>query len=352
MVDAPMMLEVVDRVQESRDVISLHFKVVGGVFQPFEAGQHLPLRLDLPERKIATYTISSDPADHSGYRISVKLEAGGKGGSRFLHEQAQVGTRLAAEKPRGGFVLADDARPVLLLTGGIGITPALAMLSVLSRQPARPVYFVHACMDATQHGFAEELAEVIAGAAHIRSYTVFAEGDEGDLSSGRCQEIGLLGRDSLRKLLPLDAYHVYLCGPSGFMTAMREALCDLGVPDSEIKQEAFGGSPVAAIKKVMHSATSQLPVSEVGRAGQGPMVRFVKSGIEVAWDGSSENLLELAEAQGLAPNFECRSGICGSCACRKVSGSVAYTEDLIDSPEEGDVFICCSVPEGNVEIDL
>lgn len=349
MADVPMILEVVDRVQESRDVISLRLKVVEGVFQPFVAGQHLPLRLNLPERKIATYTISSDPADHSGYRISVKLEAGGKGGSRFLHEQAQVGTRLAAEKPRGVFILADDARPVLLLTGGIGITPALAMLSVLARQPERPVYFVHACMDAAQHGFAEELAEVIADTAHIHSYTVFAEGDDGDLSSGRCQEVGLLSRDSLRELLPLDAYHVYLCGPSGFMTAMREILCDLGVPDGEIKQEVFGSSPVAAIKKGTLANASQLPVSE---AGQGPIVRFVKSGIEVVWDGSSKNLLELAEAQGLAPNFECRSGICGSCVCRKLSGYVAYTEDLIDSPEADEVFICCSVPEGNVEIDL
>lgn len=352
MADIPMMLEVANRIQESRDVISLHLKVVGGTFQHFVAGQHLPLRLDLPERKVATYTISSDPADHSGYRISVKLEVDGKGGSRFLHEQAQIGTRLAAEAPRGGFVLVDDARPVLLLTGGIGITPALAMLTVLVRQPERPVYFVHACMNAAQHSFAEELAETVAGTAHIRNYTVFAEGGDNDLASGRCQEIGLLGRDSLRNLLPLDAYHVYLCGPVGFMVEMRGLLCDLGVPDGDIRQEIFGASSVGAIKKITPVCMPQSLDLGAEKAEVRPLVRFVRSGIEVVWDGTSKNLLELAETQGLTPEFECRSGICGTCACRKVSGNVTYTEDLIDSPQAGEVFICCSVPEGTVEIDL
>ncbi|WP_434290377.1 FAD-binding oxidoreductase [Celeribacter sp. SCSIO 80788] len=351
MADASMMLEVVERVQESQNVISLRLKVVEGAFQPFLAGQHLPLRLDLPERKLATYTISSDPADHGGYRISVKIEPNGKGGSRFLHE-VQVGARIAAERPRGKFVLADDARPVLLLTGGIGVTPALSMLSVLARQPERPVYFVHACLSATEHSFADEVAEIVTSAPNVRGYVAYAEGGETDVAAGRCQGLGLLSRETLRALLPLDAYHVYLCGPDGFMSAMRAALVSLGVADAEIHQETFGGGVSVVKKEAKRSALPEAVVTGVTEIGASPVVRFVKSGLEVAWDGSSDNLLELAEAQGLRPEFECRSGICGTCACRKLSGEVAYTEDLIDSPKEGEIFLCCSVPKGDVTLDL
>lgn len=346
-----MMLEVTERVQESQNVISLRLKVVEGAFQPFEAGQHLPLRLDLPERKLATYTISSDPADHSGYRISVKIEPNGKGGSRFLHA-AQVGARLPAERPRGKFVLADDEQPVLLLTGGIGITPALSMLCVLARQPERPAFFVHACQSAAEHSFADEVAEIAARAPNVQTFAAYTDGAEVDVIEGRCQGTGLLSREILRDLLPLDAYHVYLCGPDGFMSAMRAALVSLGVPDEDIHQETFG----SAASLVKNEAAMPTPTAgglpKATAAGIAPVVHFAKSGLNVAWDGSSDNLLELAEAQGLTPEFECRAAICGTCACRKLSGDVAYTEDLIDSPEEGKIYLCCSVPDGDVTLDL
>jgi len=351
MTDARMMLEVVERVQESENVISLRLKVVEGAFQSFTAGQHLPLRLDLPERKLATYTMSSDPADHSGYRISVKFEPNGKGGSRFLHA-VQIGARIPAGRPRGKFTLADDARPVLLLTGGIGITPALSMLSVLARQPQRPVYFVHACLAASEHSFAAEVAEIATRAPNVQTYVAYAEGVEADIVDGRCQGVGLLSREVLRNLLPLDAYHVYLCGPDGFMSAMRAALVSLGVPDAEIHQETFGGTASLVKNKASVAPATVKGGDGAGGLVAGPVVHFAKSGFDVAWDGTSESLLELAEAQGLTPEFECRAGICGTCACRKLSGDIAYTEDLIDSPEEGKVFLCCSVPEGDITLDL
>lgn len=351
MANTSMVLEVVERVQESLNVISLRLKVVEGRFQPFIAGQHLPLRLGLPERKLATYTISSDPSDQSGYRISVKIEPNGKGGSRFLHD-VQVGVRIDAECPRGKFTLADDARPVLLLTGGIGITPALSMLFALAHQPERPVYFIHACQSAEEHSFASEVADIARRAPNVQTYTVYAEGSDEDVRQGRCQQLGILSRDALRALLPLDAYHSYLCGPDGFMVAMRSALVSLGVPDAEIYQETFGGSASVVENHASHAkrAASSAPVAKEGASP--PIVHFAKSGLEVEWDSSSANLLELAETQGLTPQFECRAGICGTCACAKLSGDVVYTEDLIDSPEEGKVLLCCSAPLGSVTLDL
>lgn len=341
----PMTLEVIERTRESKNVVSLRLKVVDGEFVPFVAGQHLPLRFNLPERPISTYTISSDAADHASYRISVKLEPSGKGGSQFVHNEAQIGTRIVAEHPRGKFTLAPDNRPVVLLTGGIGVTPALAMLSELARQPDRPTYFIHSCMRADEHSFAGELAEISQRAANVTYHVAYAEGEQADLDAGRCQSLGMIDRKLLRQLLPLDAYHVYLCGPDGFMTAMRTALVSLGVPDVAIQQESFGG---AAGAPTSVSPTLPLKTQDTGDA---PLVRFAKSGIEARWDGS-DSLLEFAESQGLAPEFECRDGICGSCACAKLNGEVVYTEEPIDSPAEGQVLICCSVPEGAVVLDL
>lgn len=343
-----MLLEVVARVRESSNVVSLHLKVVEGTFQPFIAGQYLPLRLNLPMRPLATYTISSDPGDHSGYRISVKLDPTGKGGSHFLHSQAPVGTRIAAEQPRGRFVLPDDHRPVLLLTGGIGITPALSMLSVLARQPGRPAYFIHACRNADEHTFAAEITDMLKHAPHIKVVVAYAEACPDDISHGRCQIVGLLDRAALRKMLPLDHYHVLLCGPDGFMSAMRHALVGLGMQGQDIHQESFGGTlPIPAVHSPKINASQH---ADAARAGI--VVRFQKSGKDVIWDSANGSLLELAEAHGLTPAFECRAGICGTCMCRIMHGTVTYTEDLIDSPKAGHVFMCCAVPDGPITLDV
>jgi len=341
----PLVLEVTERIRESRNVLSLRLKVVEGALAPFIAGQYLPLRLGLPDRPISTYTISSDPADNSGYRISVKLEPEGKGGSRYLHQNAHPGTRLNAERPRGTFTLTEGDRPVVLLTGGIGITPGLAMLKTLIRQPNRPTYFIHACLNAEEHSFAEEVAALTGNAPHVTTHFAYADGTEADVQDGRCQSLGLLDRDRLRRLLPLDSYLVYLCGPEGFMTAMRKALVSLGVPDRNIHQESFGDAAPAS--------PAAKPTGPDGVAAtDGPMIHFAKSGLSVVWDGSSNSLLDFAEANGLSPEFECRDGICGQCACEKLEGDITYIEEPLESPEDGKVLICCSRPSGSVTLDL
>ncbi|MBP0616498.1 2Fe-2S iron-sulfur cluster-binding protein [Jiella mangrovi] len=347
---APLDLKVVERVEESRNVVSIRFEVVGGEPAPFIAGQYLPIRLALPGRPIATYTISSDPADRRGYRISVKREPGGKGGSRHLHETATVGARFAAELPRGRFVLEAGERPVLLLTGGIGITPGLAMLAELARQPERPTVFVHACQSAEEHSFMREVVELTRAAPNLSTHVAYAEGSDEDIASGRCHSIGLLDRARLRSLLPQDAWMVYLCGPDGFMKAMRSALVSLGVPDADIRQESFG----EAAGEVPRSAIAVAAEEPRDKAADvaAPMVRFARSGLERAFDGSCGTLLDFAEAQGLSPNFECRDGICGTCACRKLDGEVSYAEEPLEPPEDGHVLLCCSVPRGDVTLDL
>jgi len=339
-----MTLEVVARVRESRNVISLHLRpVAGSVWQPFHAGQHLPLRLCLPGRPVATYTISSSPLDRTGYRISVKLEPDGKGGSRYLHEHAGVGTHLKAASPRGNFVLEDDARAVVLLTGGIGVTPAIAMLHALSARPARPVYFIHACNNSDEHSFTDEVGALVASRPWIRVFVAHAEPP---LAGARVADhTGFLDRALLRSILPLDDYRVYLCGPDGFMAGMRDALTSLGIDDSRIRQETFAPAASAPARPVVASEPRVA-------TGQPPSIHFARSKKSAVWTPGTASLLDFVEAQGLLPDFSCRAGVCGTCACRLIRGEVIYTDEPLEPPPPGEILLCCAQPGEDLVLDL
>lgn len=340
-VPADQDLVVARRVRESRDVVSLYLEPTSGDgLRPFRAGQHLPLRLGLAGRAVATYTISSDCRDAGSYRISVKREAGGLGGSAWLHDMAPEGTVIRAAAPRGSFVVEPADNPVILLTGGIGITPALSMLRDLLHEGRRKVWFIHACNNVEEHSFVEELRALTEGNPLVRCAVAYANGTPEDIACGACQHLGFVDREFLQRLLPLDAYHCYLCGPAPFMVAMRKLLTGMGLPDAAIRQEDFGGT-----------AASPRPAAPVEGAPSAAEVRFALSGQVATWDGS-ESLLDFAEAQGLQPEFSCRNGVCGTCACALVSGEVEYVEDPLDPPPEGQVLICCARPRGPVELAL
>ena len=329
---------------ESRNVLSLTLRAAeGGPLPAFRAGQHLPLWLGLPGRNIATYTLSSASHDLGHYRISVKLEPDGQGGSRHLHQTA-VGSVLKASAPRGSFVLQDAPNPVLLLTGGIGITPALSMLHALAREGRREVFFLHACNDAEEHSFAAEVEGLAKGKPQIRVFHAYANGTEADLQAGHCHHLGLIDRETLRRLLPLDDYHVYLCGPPGFMAAQTAALRSLGVAQDNIRTEVFSAPRPAA--------PTSAPVATASTAADGPMVRFARSGKTAIWTAATPSLLDFAEAQGLTPEFSCRAGVCGTCACRLVSGEVAYDTDPLELPPPGEILLCCARPQGQITLDL
>jgi ferredoxin-NADP reductase len=340
-------LKVVDRVRESEHVVSLVLAPVDAdAWVPFKAGQHLAFRLQLPKRPIATYTISSSPAEKGIYRISVKREAAGFGGSAYLHDHAQVGTTLRAARPRGTFHLSDDVQSVVLLTGGIGVTPAVSMLKDLVKRQDLPVHFIHAVRNRREHSFWQEISDVAAAASNVSTFISYDEASEEDLAGGYCNRVGPIDRECLRRLLPLDRHTVYLCGPNGFMTAMRNALLSLGVPESSIHQENFGGAPAIAPLCTLDTSSKQ------PTANAGTMVRFTRSGVEATWQKKSGSLLELAEQNGINPDFSCRAGVCGTCSCRLVSGQIEYDEQPLDELPEGDILICCARPVGAISLDL
>jgi uncharacterized protein len=354
---------VVARVPESATVVSLHLEGADGErLLPFQPGQFLTFRLPGPDGRPVpkNYSISSDPADHAHYRISVKREPAPASrpdlppgfGSGFMHDDAVVGATIDGSAPRGQFTLDQaSSRPVLLLAGGIGITPLLSMAHALART-SRPAFLLHACDNRQVQPFADEVSALAAASGCFTAATCLREpGEEVDRGTDR-QFRGLVTADVLRALLPIGDYDAYVCGPTGFMQAMSALLQDLGVRKEQIRYEFFGPAtelsmqPAAVAEPVVRRS-----VSGPDALDQGLTVTFARSGGRYPWDGAARTLLDFAEAHGLTPAFSCRNGICNTCLC-EAQGEVSYVDEPLEQPQAGRVLICCSVPASSLVLNL
>ena len=232
MADAFRRFSVVRKHREAEGITSFHLVPAdGAALWPARPGQYLTLRLPVPGGPVLrTYSVSSDVADGTQYRISVKREAmpgvPAGVGSCWLHDHLAEGDTVEIAAPRGGFVLDEaSARPVLLLAGGIGVTPLLSMLHRLA-QGGRRVVFVQACENGAVHALRDEVAALAtASGGRIVARSVYRQPSPGD----RFDAEGVIDKAFLQSLLPLDHYEVYLCGPTGFMVGMWRLLTGLGL---------------------------------------------------------------------------------------------------------------------------
>ncbi|WP_343714690.1 pyridoxamine 5'-phosphate oxidase family protein [Inquilinus sp.] len=339
---------VAEVVEESATIRSFILEPAdGGSVVPHRPGQFLPVALDIPGRDQPvrrTYTLSDAPGGRR-YRISVKRETAVDGrpglASHWLHDHVRAGDTLRALAPRGDFVLdADSRRPVLLLSGGVGVTPMIAMLNDLVgrnpdrlRHPGRGIWFVHAARDGAEHAFADHLRALAARAPILTVHVRYSRPRSQDVPGRDYDDAGHIDAALLRRLLPLDDYDVYLCGPAGFMQAMRAALDSLGVRPERIRSEAFAAGSAAPVDPT----TLPPAVAEA-------QVEFRASGRSAAWDPSRGSLLDLAEAAGIQAPWSCRSGLCGTCAARVAEGAVTYAEPPAGAPGPGEALVCCAIP--------
>ena len=241
-------LEVVARVQESDDVVSLLLADPSGRARPdFEAGQHLPLRVRFdPPGGVAerTYSISSSPLQDS-FRISVKRDPNGLV-SNAIHQQIEVGDRLEVGKPSGDFTIQDDDRPVFLISAGIGMTPLLSMLGTWTRRardgravPA--IEWIHTARDGTHHPLREEVDVASAWIDRFRSFVAYTRPRPEDREVGGFDHEGRLDLDEVAERVKATGARVYLCGPTSFANACAAALDRAGVPAEDFLSESFGG---------------------------------------------------------------------------------------------------------------
>ncbi|MEW5568385.1 NO-inducible flavohemoprotein [Rossellomorea marisflavi] len=227
---------VAKKVRESDVITSFYLEPAdGGEVPGYDAGQYISVRLNIPGETyshIRQYSLSS--SHHPNFfRISVKRE--GKGTvSAYLHDQFKEGEVLEVSAPAGDFVLNDENTPLVLISGGVGITPMMSMLETTFRnQPSRTVSFIHASRNEAVQPFKAEVERVIQGHPDAKCSFVY-----GTLS---------LSEEHLED----DGADYYVCGPVMFMKAVIERLKQLGVPVAKIHYEFFGpGLDLAGVEEV------------------------------------------------------------------------------------------------------
>lgn len=346
-------LKVARIVDESTAIRSFYLEPDDGAgLLPHLAGQHLPIRVTLPgadKPLIRTYTLSHAPSD-GGYRISVKRESQV---SRYLHEQLRAGDLLETRAPAGDFTIdMASSRPVVLLAGGVGITPMLAMLRHIvyegvRMQKIRPTTLFYAARSRSERAFDAELAELVAAAkGAVKLVRVLSQ--PGDASQGLDYEVaGRIDMALLGQHLSFGDYAFYLCGPAAFSQALYDGLRGYGIADSRIHAEAFGPASLARTP----DCTAAAAPARLPPAPQAVPVMFMNSLKEARWTPGSGTLLDLAEARGLEPEYSCREGSCGTCRTKLLKGAVTYIKEPTASVGQDEVLVCCAVPAAQPEGD-
>jgi nitric oxide dioxygenase len=233
--------KLVARVEESSEITSFYFEPADkGPILAAEPGQYIGMKLFLEGEEIRRNYSLSALADAGQYRISVKREAGGRA-SNYLHDQIHVGASILLFPPAGEFTLTASDKPLVLISGGVGITPTLPMLeAALATQ--RPVHFIHCARNGGVHAFRDWVDALAERHPQLKRFYCYAE-DDG--VSPAADQVGLLSQEQLAQWLPeqrdLDAYFL---GPKGFMGAIKRHLKALGVPEKQSRYEFFGPAAV------------------------------------------------------------------------------------------------------------
>lgn len=315
----------------------------------FQAGQFLTVQIQLDGRPATRcYSISSCP-DARGYlEISVKRQGRVSG---TLHSTVRPGSLLAIRPPAGSFVYpAGDDRPIVLVSGGVGCTPMMSMLRhAASREPARPVYYLHSAKTESDIAFRQELALLARRHPQVRIVTALTRASTaGEHYPGR------IDANLLQEVVPSPAESLfYVCGPASMISGVKDTLARMGVPAAQVRSEAFEAA-VAASRPSVVTAPAPAPAAVPAAATRPELVavrraapagavtlRLARSG-KTAPVARDQSLLEAAEsAEVEIPNL-CRAGTCGTCRTRLLSGDVECTADVMDDEDRrgGYVFPC------------
>jgi ferredoxin-NADP reductase/MOSC domain-containing protein YiiM len=346
-------LKVAGKDRESRSVVSL-------VLEPADGG---PLTIPLPGQFIVlrirpqaeappvlrSYSLSGLP-DAGRYRITVKEEAHGIA-STYLSTQLRTGDVLDVSAPRGAFTLQRGNRPVVLLSAGVGVTPVLAMLHALAACTSpRPVWWIYGARNREDHAFAREVRDLLAKIPQARSHVRYSRPGATDRPGVDFDAAGRLTVTALQRLgVPREA-DFYLCGPAAFLEEFTADLGGWGVTRERIHTETFGaGKPIAPGVK---EEARRRPHAPAGAPGKGPKISFARAGLTVSWDSKFQSLLELAEACDVPVRWACRTGVCHTCECGLISGSVTYDPEPLEPPANGNLLTCCSRPQEDLVIDI
>lgn len=338
---------------------SFHLQPVDGLpLAMFQPGQYLTFSLSVagvpggPRTLTRCYSLSDRP-DPAGYRVTIKrmpppadrpeLPAGVASG--HFHDHVREGDVLQVKAPAGHFTIDPNASvPAVFIAGGIGITPMLSMLRwCVVEQPNRPVHLYYGVRSSAEHAF-KQMLEVLA-AAHpaFKLNVVYASPASDDVLPRDYQHVGYIDLALLRRTLLHGRHQFYVCGPPPMMQSLVQGLRDWGVQADDIHFEAFGPASVRPAGPLTNEPAASHSASMT--------VRFSRSGRTLAWDGMDGNLLDFAERHDLSVDSGCRSGSCGACQTRVLSGVVCYASTPDHDIPKGHCLLCVGQPQTALVLD-
>lgn len=323
----------------------------------FQPGQFLTFDLAVPsasgeiQKLIRCYSLSDAPRPDY-YRISIKRISPSADGdthrgqaSNYFHDQVTVGSLLQARLPSGHFCLDHSDAPIVLIGGGIGITPMLSMLNkCLENQPEREVWLFYGVRNGHELIMQSHLEALARAHKNFHLRLCASQSLPEELLGRDFQHQGRIDISLLRNTLPLRSFHYYICGATSMLESLVPALEDWGVPDERIHYEAFGP---ASIKRHASPTATTTPLSD-----NPILVSFARSKKVLPWQASAGNLLAFAEANGIVADSGCRSGACGMCQTKLLAGEVNYVQPSDFDPAPSYCLLCSCTPMTNVTLEI
>jgi len=313
----------------------------------FRAGQYVSVALDIGDAKLnKPYTIRSCPKDalKGSYTITVKRTVSGFA-SDYILENWQVGTKVKLSAPLGEFYHQElrDAKQVVALAGGSGITPFYSMAAAIADGTEDfSLTILYGSRNKASILLGEEL-EAIANASNGKVKVVHV------LSEEDCEgcEKGFITAELIQKYAPEGDYSIYLCGPKAMYAFMDAELPKLGLKARRIRKELAGeyGDP---------TGDEKYPKDAAGKTYQ--ITVLIRGKSQTVSCRADQTLLDALEKAGIRAPSHCRSGECGWCHSRLVSGDVYIPEDSdgrrLADKKFGWIHPCCSYPVSDVTLDV
>lgn len=341
-------------IQETWDVRTYCFMAQQPVMFFFKPGQFVTLELEINGKQVMrSYTISSSPSVPYSFSITVKCVPGGEV-SNWLYENMSIGTELAVHGPAGQFNCIDfPAEKVLLLSGGVGITPVMSMARWFFDTNAEvDVTFIHSARSPRDVIFARELDHMASRIDNFSLHMIVERMENGLAWHGYrgyldLEKLNMIASDFMER-------EVFCCGPAPYMRAVRNLLMEKGFDMSHYHEESFGATPMEVVEDAIELA-------EVAQAEADSIVEtdlmtisFIKQGKSIQVP-QRETLHNAAARLDLMIPKACGMGICGTCKVMVTSGEtqMEHNGGITDEDvEAGYVLSCCTVAKSDVVIDF
>ena len=343
----------------NQSICSFYLVPLDGKLLPsFNPGQFLTFKLLLEDPVthiskdvVRCYSLSDAPKTDY-YRISVKRVPSPTDqpdvppglSSSFFHDHVQEGRTILVKAPSGHFHLMNNEQlPIVLIGGGIGITPMLSILNTILEQEIKTeVWLYYSIHNGDEHIMKAHLQALAIAHDNFHLHVCYSAPNESDTKGVDYQHHARVSISLLRATLKLMRYQFYVCGPRPMMESLIPGLEDWGVNDDDIYYESFGPATLTKHNKTAPAVSSAHPIN----------ITFSQTGKSIPWDAAADSLLEFAEANGIEVDSGCRAGSCGSCQTRVKAGDVAYNQDPDADVAPGHCLLCISKPNNDLTLEL